>query len=102
MARCSAKRLLKSSKVMGSPVDVRRRVKRRERLDKNKRDTLAEHDSTTYSGRMSDVRKSLAGGSSGSISRTGGELVRAARGTWLRFASDFLLETRANRRIFSG
>ncbi|EGN95457.1 hypothetical protein SERLA73DRAFT_142158 [Serpula lacrymans var. lacrymans S7.3] len=47
-ALCSANLALRSSRETGSPDEVRRRVKRRER-----------------SGKMRDVRKLLAGGSSG-------------------------------------
>jgi len=45
----------------------------------------------SHSGRMREVRKSLAGGSSGRYSCDSEVWGRRKLGTWLRFASDFLL-----------
>ncbi|KAG2349600.1 hypothetical protein BDR05DRAFT_872496, partial [Suillus weaverae] len=77
-ALCSANLDLRSSSVRGSPEEERRSVKRR---------------SVTHSGSMSDVRKSLAGGSAGNClcsdegvnqSSSNGRLL-------LRLGSDLLL-----------
>ena len=111
-ARCSANLFFSSSSPMGSPDEFRSTLKRRVRLYQRRKHRqrrtrgqrrvsgLLQYDrgkeAGTYSGKISDVRKSLAGGNDGRTSCVSVRGLGPAKSVlpmpWGRLASDLLLE----------